>query len=189
MTGAIETRYAGILFRSRIEARWALFFDTLGVPYEYEKEGFDLDGLRYLPDFWLPDQRIWYEIKGDIPDELECEKARRLSGYTQRPVYIAFGAVAIPDFTRLVNTDDQRVWKGPNWVFHQHGGPFPIRWWYECPVCGYCDLATTGSGGGPQQPCGHADSDAWEDRHETPRLVRAYTAARSARFEFGATGK
>ena len=51
---AIETRYKGYRFRSRLEARWAVFFDTLGVRYEYEKEGFHLDGERYLPDFWLP---------------------------------------------------------------------------------------------------------------------------------------
>ena len=49
---AIETYYNGYRFRSRLEARWAVFFDTLGVKYEYEPEGFELDGgLRYLPDF------------------------------------------------------------------------------------------------------------------------------------------
>jgi hypothetical protein len=39
---AIETRYKGYRFRSRLEARWAVFFDALGVEWEYEKEGFDL---------------------------------------------------------------------------------------------------------------------------------------------------
>lgn len=60
---AIETRYRGYRFRSRLEARWAVFFDALGVKWEYEKEGFNLDGLCYLPDFWLPERRIWVEIK------------------------------------------------------------------------------------------------------------------------------
>ena len=45
---AIETVYNGYRFRSRVEARWAVFFDTLGVPYEYEKEGFDFDGVPFL---------------------------------------------------------------------------------------------------------------------------------------------
>lgn len=27
----IQTRYAGCLFRSRLEARWAVFFDHLGI--------------------------------------------------------------------------------------------------------------------------------------------------------------
>lgn len=51
---AIETIYRGYRFRSRLEARWAIFFDAMGEPWEYEKEGFDLKGVRYLPDFWLP---------------------------------------------------------------------------------------------------------------------------------------
>ena len=48
----IETIYNGYKFRSRLEARWAVFFDSLGVEYEYEPEGFELpSGKRYLPDF------------------------------------------------------------------------------------------------------------------------------------------
>ncbi len=42
---AIDTEYNGYRFRSRLEARWAVFFDTLGMPYMYEPEGFDLDGV------------------------------------------------------------------------------------------------------------------------------------------------
>jgi hypothetical protein len=48
----IETYYNGYRFRSRLEARWAVFFDALGVKYEYEPEGFFLpSGKMYLPDF------------------------------------------------------------------------------------------------------------------------------------------
>ena len=52
---AIETSYNGYRFRSRLEARWAVFFDAMGIQYEYEPEGFEL-GIhgRYLPDFFLP---------------------------------------------------------------------------------------------------------------------------------------
>lgn len=47
-----ETVYNGYRFRSRLEARWAVFFDALKVNYEYESEGFDLpSGNYYLPDF------------------------------------------------------------------------------------------------------------------------------------------
>lgn len=49
---SIPTEYNGYRFRSRLEARWAIFFDALGVDYEYEPEGFELpSGKRYLPDF------------------------------------------------------------------------------------------------------------------------------------------
>lgn len=43
----IATEYAGTTFRSRLEARWARFFDLIGWQWEYEP--FDADG--YVPDF------------------------------------------------------------------------------------------------------------------------------------------
>lgn len=46
---AIPTTYAGVRFRSRLEAKWAAFFDLLTWPWEYEP--LDLDG--YVPDFIL----------------------------------------------------------------------------------------------------------------------------------------
>ena len=44
---AIETEYDGHRFRSRLEARWAVFFNAIGLTYEYEIEGFEMDGTRY----------------------------------------------------------------------------------------------------------------------------------------------
>lgn len=67
---AIDTQYKGYLFRSRLEARWAVFFDAVGVRWEYEPEGFDLSDCGwYLPDFYLPELDAWIEIKpssGDV---------------------------------------------------------------------------------------------------------------------------
>lgn len=64
MIKAIETKYKGYRFRSRLEARWAVFFDALGVQWEYEKEGYDLgEAGYYLPDFWLPETNSYLEIK------------------------------------------------------------------------------------------------------------------------------
>lgn len=51
---AIETKYNGFNFRSRLEARWAIFFDMIGLKYEYEVEGYEMNGVRYLPDFYIP---------------------------------------------------------------------------------------------------------------------------------------
>jgi len=69
MIKAIETEYKGYRFRSRLEARWAVFFDTLGIAWEYEKEGYDLGKAGwYLPDFWLPEAKTWLEVKPDIKD-------------------------------------------------------------------------------------------------------------------------
>ena len=80
----IETKYKGYSFRSRLEARWAVFFEELGIKYLYEHEGYDLteinkdpaffvdgdsgprlrpDETWYLPDFYLPDYKWYFEIK------------------------------------------------------------------------------------------------------------------------------
>jgi hypothetical protein len=72
---AIETRYNGYRFRSRLEARWAVFFDACGIKYEYEPEGFVLpSGKSYLPDFYLPELGIYVEVKredGDVSKAVE----------------------------------------------------------------------------------------------------------------------
>lgn len=82
----IETRYAGCLFRSRLEARWAVFFNTLDVRWDYEREGYRTRCGGYLPDFFLhfvdddhdrerwPGAGHWFEIKPTLPDPAECEK-------------------------------------------------------------------------------------------------------------------
>lgn len=77
---AIDTKYKGYLFRSRLEARWAVFFDALGIPWEYEKEGFEKDigigdKIRYLPDFYLPGTETWVEVKGST-DALKNDASR-----------------------------------------------------------------------------------------------------------------
>ncbi|WP_354643893.1 hypothetical protein [Kitasatospora camelliae] len=61
----IETKYAGCKFRSRLEARWAVFFDTLGIKWQYEPQGYVVNGKPYLPDFRLPDLKAFVEVKGD----------------------------------------------------------------------------------------------------------------------------
>lgn len=66
----LETRYAGCRFRSRLEARWAVFFDQLDVDWEYEPEGFATPAGPYLPDFRIRipqmkdhDHYQWFEVK------------------------------------------------------------------------------------------------------------------------------
>ena len=58
----IETLYMGHYFRSKAEARFAVFLDCLGVKWDYEPQGFDLgNGLKYLPDFKIYNVEIWDE--------------------------------------------------------------------------------------------------------------------------------
>lgn len=60
---ALETLYRGVLYRSRLEARWAVFFDALGIRHEYEPQGFQTTWGNYLPDFWLPQFSAYAEVK------------------------------------------------------------------------------------------------------------------------------
>lgn len=92
----IETIYKGYKFRSRLEARWAVFLDQVGVPYCYEHEGFDLNGTWYLPDFWLPDSDSFIEIKPNKDFNKE-ERIRnwtlcsKLRDKTERHVFLIVG--------------------------------------------------------------------------------------------------
>jgi hypothetical protein len=72
---AIQTHYGGCFFRSRLEARWATFFDAVGIPWQYEPQGFVITGenaevrtttWHWLPDFYLPESETWVEIKGTL---------------------------------------------------------------------------------------------------------------------------
>ena len=62
----IETVYRGYRFRSRLEARWAVFFEAAGLRWEYEPEGFETPAGWYLPDFRITTaggRALWFEVK------------------------------------------------------------------------------------------------------------------------------
>ena len=102
----IPTEYGGVLFRSRLEARWAIFFDRFGFKWEYEPEGFvGVGGTKYLPDFYIPNAGeceggpAYFEVKPMIgtdptPDPEWVAKARIAAASGTR-VIIAIGPPAI----------------------------------------------------------------------------------------------
>ncbi len=160
----IETRYAGCRFRSRLEARWAVFFDRAGIQWEYEPEGFELpSGARYLPDFWLPESRAWFEVKGDTPTErardVLCEFAQHLpmaddvmtsAGLAiSQYLKVAVGDIPRPEDRRTVldmGIDEyiasgdgrgrQPAWSR-GWIWRlipmNDGCHVGAAWWNECP--------------------------------------------------------
>ena len=79
---AVPTRYSGIRFRSRLEARWAFFFDELDIEWEYEPHWYELldsftkEVTRYKPDFLLPGLRCWVEVKRPWETIDDVERAR-----------------------------------------------------------------------------------------------------------------
>ena len=94
---AIETEYGGIRFRSRLEARWAVFFDAQKWRWEYEPEGYAIGGVRYLPDFWMPTLDQFWEVKpesliDDTPAFAKAiEKAAALAEGTAKTVCVSLG--------------------------------------------------------------------------------------------------
>ena len=75
---AIPTVYAGVTFRSGLEARWAAFFDLLGIDWQYEP--CRLDG--WVPDFlvagwWLAEVKPVAMTSTGIVKEPEAQKAIR----------------------------------------------------------------------------------------------------------------
>lgn len=94
----IETRYDGVLFRSRTEARWAVFFNVLKIKWYYEYEGFGLKTGKYLPDFYLPgydaEGGCFAEVKGGAFEPEEIAKCKSLAVSTGLTVVMFDG---IPD--------------------------------------------------------------------------------------------
>jgi hypothetical protein len=88
----IPTRWNGVLYRSRTEARWAVFFDALGVEATYEPETFNLGGSWYLPDFFILQWNLYVEVKPREATEFERSRCERLAALTGRPVFMALGS-------------------------------------------------------------------------------------------------
>lgn len=98
MIKAINTEYKGFLFRSRLEARYAIFLDYLGIEWQYEIEGFVLsNGVWYLPDFYCPtfNGGMWIEVKPACLNKEDEEKCKILCIDTKTNVWLANGT---PDF-------------------------------------------------------------------------------------------
>ena len=199
MIKAIETTYKGYRFRSRTEARWAVFFDALGIRWEYEKEGFDLgEAGWYLPDFWLPDMGMWIEIKGENPTPQEHTKAWALCEMTHAPVGILSGAPWFNIFRALYQWFPE--YNDPdNDEFSHPEEAYDTSYWIDDPTydyekengngCYYQGWLTWGivrrKHGDVLEIVTLVESDDIRAAHA---VSHAYRAARSARFEHGESG-
>lgn len=166
----IETVYEGFKFRSRAEARWAVFLRALNVPFQYEAEGFDCDGTWYLPDFWVPTWQAFIEIKNNPTNMRDgfdlCDRLARLSNKT---VLLINGIP--PDYTMIAwDTDGEyaparfsQCRKCRAIYVEEYGGD-------NAYALQRCDLSCT-------------NSDKWPA--PGAHLIAALRAAQQARFEYG----
>lgn len=206
---AIETAYKGRLFRSRLEARWAVFYDALGIKWDYEPEGFNLPSGRYLPDFYLPDLECWIEIKGAKEKDVGDRAGHLLSElvfYTEKDAFL---------FTAGMGHNVSHLGVPAAWAYFGRPHPSLIAkdilteymprsspdseeisiydytdgyyFWCDCPTCGNVGLQFDGRSG--RLPCKCPSFTAPGNHHgctyNSPRILAAYTKALSARFEFG----
>ena len=103
-----ETEYRGLIFRSKLEVRWAFLFDCLGVSWEYETKFYQIgkssifpDGKGYIPDFDLG--YCTAEVKPDDPTGEEIAKALGVLGVTRKPFYFLIGSPdRFPKITSMV---------------------------------------------------------------------------------------
>jgi rubredoxin len=180
----IETVYKGYRFRSRLEARWAVFFDALGIKWLYEPEGFTLeDDTHYLPDFFLPDYNLWIEIKG-VMGEYDSHKISMFrKGLTSPEELLVLGNIPPVgvDVCEWVydNYEDSSCYD----IGSANGWDFPYIP-CVCPVCGKVGFEFDGRG---SRICNHDDDDKGYSSND-PRIIEAYRAAHSARFEWGENG-
>ena len=170
----LETEYHGITFRSRTEARWAVFFDSLRVAWEYEPEGFELSpNRRYLPDFLLPELGgnggTYLEVKGRAPTEAEQRRCRDLADATGRRVLLAIRAPFPPSI-------DQTPSDGSILCFYPDGDSDRGYAFFACASCGVVDVAWLGVAYG----CWCDNPGDSPTTH--PAILAAYAASRSARF-------
>ena len=211
----IETFYSGYRFRSRLEARWAVFFDHAGIEYEYEPEGFELeDGTRYLPDFYFP-QYDWYaEVKA--PRDGAKEDIKRASRFIGNTIKVLILLGNIPDasdspvyhynalyFNQLRNeVIVERVCFEPTGAADQEPYTrFGISSWQAIDHVGYRnlyfslehvnDLLEPVTDKDLADSCGLFDN-YWNssllDKESIDALSYCYRAARQARFEHGESG-
>ncbi|GHP00651.1 hypothetical protein KSF_106980 [Reticulibacter mediterranei] len=206
LLAAKPTIYGPYTFRSQLEARWAYFFDLLGIRYRYEPKLFCLrSDLWYLPDFWLPDHRCFVEIKGEQPEQRE--KMRLLARKVRVNVYTFFGDVGVPD---VACRRGAYVDYGDDHYFVLDKTPDPVRiryplvrpgqlskqacahllnaygrWgkdygWCECQRCGMVVIATSNPTLRWQCACPEPLSAPHTLR--SPRLLAAYRAANAYHF-------
>lgn len=211
MIQAIETVYNGYRFRSRLEARWAVFFDAAGIKYQYEPEGFQVDFgdevVRYLPDFYLPDFDCYAEVK-PTKDKLYEESNKlgcmidfgaspisrgllilgQIPNHANRPyipMFIHFywenGAGVGAEHAAILPGRPPELWLDRSW----DGGVYETQ---ELPYIAMGDDLWSGFTDLQKTIGNHTYTlDDLEFADYSEKLAKAFDKARQARFEHGET--
>lgn len=179
---AIETRYKGYRFRSRLEARWAVFFDAAHIAWSYEPEGYVLpSGRHYLPDFILRNVglRTTKETRGIL---IEVKPTRAAADNAAQDALAQCGVGLDMPAVMLIG-DVPSADGGGAWDGHLQLTP----WWdnnmyfARCQRCGRMKIEFCESSYEDCSACGGLCRFGSDDAV----LAFAERSARSARFEHG----
>lgn len=174
----IETLYRGYRFRSRMEARWAVFMDHLGVKFDYEPEAYALPSGGYLPDFFVPELDAYIEIKNPEVKDRDDRKILDLASATRKIVYVFRVPPTFPDWSDFDHEGAEAFFPDGGWDSHYL--------WCECKTCHKVGIQFDGRAYRIHCNCpreGHSDKGY---NYDSPRLKRCYEIARGWRFEPGA---
>ena len=168
-----EINWNGYRMRSKIEAKWALFFENISVEYFYEPDTIALertDGkiTNYLPDYFLPEIGCYIEIKLDkCPTEQECSKCYMLAVQTGKDVFL---------FYEELGKKNMNGYK----YYATTGAFLPQMRWCQCPRCSAFGI--THMGLVAELPCGCCKNDGDITNSESYALKEAVKRVRSERF-------
>ena len=111
--------YNGTFYRDIKAAQYAVFFDLLGVPFNYEPALFSFGKIDYCPDFFLPSLNCWLEVKSKCPDIEARFKAIKLSKITGEKVYISIGFFTSSNYPILYKfRGDTRDYTRCSWIWN-----------------------------------------------------------------------
>ena len=191
-----------------------MFFDTVGIAWQYEAQGYECTyrltlepgTFPYLPDFWFPDLGQFGEVKGTLT-HLQLTRLLNAAAYLSSAGGSGCHDNGGNDLVVLGNIPAAGHAMLPV-ILHMHKGDLQGSLWDgESDGCGLAyDTFATDYGGDPDIYDGHDPLEIasflirgmWPlspDRPHYPDAVKTlakfrpgYNAALSARFEYGQSG-
>lgn len=138
--------YRGVYYRSRLEACWSAFFHRHHIRVEYEQRWCKFaDGTSYQPDFWLPDSKAWFEVKGELTEEDRHKVLSLARAASYRGELVLMGGAPAGYLFGEVTPSGQ-------WNLNSSFGR-----------CSHCDVWTVAMFGCRQ--CGYAETDPRRDTY------------------------
>jgi hypothetical protein len=189
---ALETRYAGYRFRSRIEARWAVFFTRLAWTGSTSRRASwsAVASWPICPTSTYPRRPCTSRSNPHSPTR-STPRASPLGAVRRRGRHhLADGPGRI--FCGQIPDPEKVTESGPPWSGRWYDDGIYITGdcnysWCACPSGEHFDIQFEGRGGRILCGCKRALDDRYHTGNDR-RIINAYGAARSARFEHGEAG-